>query len=73
MVLFRDRLFEAGFDETVSLGWLSSFLQLPADVATSDFAKYAAVAVIAALGSAGFAAGALREVENIKRMQVLDK
>jgi hypothetical protein len=40
---------------------------------TGDAGRFAAVALVATLGAAGFAAGALREVEGIKRLQVLDK
>eukprot|EP00775_Hariotina_reticulata_P002596 gene2596-2898_t len=63
----RDRLFEAGFDESVTLPWLHQ--ELP----TSDFARYGGVALIALLGAAGFAFGGLREVEAVKKLQVLDK
>jgi hypothetical protein len=62
-------LYEAGFDETVSLASLGRTLDLP----TPEFARYAAVALVACLGIAGFAAGALREKEALKRLQVLDK
>lgn len=40
---------------------------------TPEFARYAAVALVACLGIAGFAAGALWEREALKRLQVLDK
>lgn len=74
LLCFRDRLYEAGFEESVDLSRLHSIIpQLPADVATSDFARYAGVAVIAGLGAAGFAAGAVREQGRIKRVQILDK
>jgi hypothetical protein len=63
----RDRLFEAGFDESVSLPWLQQ------ELSTSDFARYGGVALIALLGTAGFAFGAIREVEAVKKLQVLDK
>lgn len=49
----RDRLFEAGFDDDVTLDWLAPVtghaLQLP----TSSYAQYLAVAVVAGLGVAG--------------------
>lgn len=70
---FRDRLYEAGFDESVNMGWFSTVPQIPAELATPEFARYAAIGVIAGLGAAGFAAGALRELETIKRLQVRDK
>lgn len=67
---FRDRLYEAGFDESVTLAWLGhTFGEMP----TPEFARYAAVALVACLGIAGFAAGALWEREALKRLQVLDK
>ncbi|KAF8062008.1 hypothetical protein HT031_004268 [Scenedesmus sp. PABB004] len=69
----RDRLYEAGWDETVALGdWGSALAGVP-ELPTPEFARWAAVALVAALGVAGFAAGALREVESVKRLQVLDK
>lgn len=65
----RDRLYEAGCDEAVSWTWLGG----SAEMATPEFARYVAVALIALLGIAGFAAGALRESASLKGMQVLDK
>lgn len=70
----RDRLYEAGFDEAVTLTWLQQLSpDAPLEVATPEFARYAAVALIAGLGAAGFAAGALRELEGLKSLRVMDR
>jgi hypothetical protein len=45
----RDRLFEAGFDDDVSVSWLGQAVQMP----TSEYSQYLAVAVVAGLGVAG--------------------
>jgi uncharacterized protein HemX len=66
-------LFEAGFDDDVTVSWLTSgpgqALQMP----TGEYAQYLAVAVVAGLGIAGFTLGALREVQKLQKMQVLDR
>lgn len=45
----RDRLFEAGFDDDVTVSWLGQAAQMP----TSAYSQYLAVAVVAGLGVAG--------------------
>lgn len=65
----RDRLFEAGFDDDVSVSWLGQAVQMP----TSEYSQYLAVAVVAGLGVAGFTLGALREVQKLQKMQVVDR
>ncbi|GBF89787.1 hypothetical protein Rsub_02957 [Raphidocelis subcapitata] len=59
----KDRFFEAGFDDDVALAGRT----LP----TSEFAQYSAMAVVAALGVAGFAAKAYQERRTVERMQIL--
>jgi hypothetical protein len=50
----RDRLFEAGFDDDVTLQWLAPLTgQQPLQMPTSEYSQYLAVAVVATLGIAG--------------------
>eukprot|EP00879_Flechtneria_rotunda_P006254 GHRR01006573.1.p1 GENE.GHRR01006573.1~~GHRR01006573.1.p1 ORF type:complete len:720 (+),score=349.27 GHRR01006573.1:621-2780(+) len=66
----RDRLYEGGADEIISWDlWTGQHLEYP----TPDFARFAAVGVIALLGIGGFVAGALKELDALRRLQVLDK
>lgn len=51
----RDRLFEAGFDDDVTVSWLGQAVQMP----TSAYSQYLAVAVVAGLGVAGGWVGGL--------------
>jgi len=59
-----DRFFEAGFDDDVLL---SATAALP----TTEFAKYAAVGLISALGVAGFAAKAYQDKMRVDNIQIL--
>jgi hypothetical protein len=66
-------LFEAGFDDDVTVNWLTSGPGQALHMPTSAYAQYLAVAVVAGLGIAGFTLGALREVQKLQKMQVLDR
>jgi hypothetical protein len=61
--LIRDRFFEAGFDDDVLLGAGGAATSMP----TSEFAKYAAMGVVAALGIAGFVAKAYQDKKMVGR------
>lgn len=62
ILIDRDRLFEAGFDDDMLVNGSS--------MATSDVAKYMSVGIGAAVGAALFAVNYWREQEMLKAIQV---
>jgi hypothetical protein len=51
--LHRDRLFEAGFDDDVTLDWLAKLTGNSLTMPLSSYSQYLAVALVAGLGVAG--------------------